>query len=162
MAVPRWQRSSSAHACLLVSKCAVFRPQIDVVLGFHNGGDETLNVTNVMGSINSPASFNIYVQNFSAAVRAFLDQWLCISVAVLAPHHCLHGDVCQRGALMTRPHAVSLIHHETAVSEFMPATILAVRNPNVPKTLSDHNLALRGPQTWFRCAVVRRRGPAWR
>ena len=34
--------------------------QIDVVLGFHNGGDETLNVTNVMGSINSPASFNIY------------------------------------------------------------------------------------------------------
>ncbi len=43
--------------------------QIDVVLGFHNGGDETLNVTNVMGSINSPASFNIFVQNFSAAVR---------------------------------------------------------------------------------------------
>ena len=43
--------------------------QIDVVLGFHNGGDETLNVTNVLGSINSPASFNIFVQNFTAAVR---------------------------------------------------------------------------------------------
>jgi hypothetical protein len=73
-----------------------------VVLGFHNGGDETLNVTNVMGSINSPASFNIYVQNFSAAVRASVHRWFCVSVAVpLRPQHLLIADGCQRSSGLT-------------------------------------------------------------
>lgn len=42
--------------------------KIDVVLSFHNGGDETLNVSGIMGSINSPAAFNIYVNNLTAQV----------------------------------------------------------------------------------------------
>lgn len=53
--------SARAHGCSHV--------QIDVVLSFHNGGDEALNVSGVMGSINSPAAFNIYVNNLTAMVR---------------------------------------------------------------------------------------------
>ena len=45
------------------------RVQIDVVLSFHNGGDEALNVSGIMGSINSPAAFNIYVHNLTSLVR---------------------------------------------------------------------------------------------
>lgn len=43
-------------------------PQIDVVVGFRNGGDEALNVSHVRGSINSVAAFNIYVNNLTAQV----------------------------------------------------------------------------------------------
>ena len=60
--------------CFVHAASTTFNVQIDVVLGFHNGGDETLNVTNVIGSINSPAAFNIFVQNFSAAVRVCLNK----------------------------------------------------------------------------------------
>ena len=36
-----------------------------VLVAFSNTGDETLNVTGIMGSINSPMDFGIYVQNFT-------------------------------------------------------------------------------------------------
>lgn len=43
--------------------------QVDVVLSFHNGGDESLTVGAISGSINSPAAFNIYVNNLTSMVR---------------------------------------------------------------------------------------------
>jgi len=36
-----------------------------VLMSFSNTGEETLNVTGIMGSINSPMDFGIYVQNFT-------------------------------------------------------------------------------------------------
>lgn len=45
------------------------RVQVDVVLSFHNGGDEALTVAGITGSINSPAAFNIYVNNLTSMVR---------------------------------------------------------------------------------------------
>lgn len=39
---------------------------IDVVLGLHNDGSETYNISLVAGSLNSPADFSLHVQNFSA------------------------------------------------------------------------------------------------
>lgn len=40
--------------------------KVDVVLSFHNGGDEALTVAGITGSINSPAAFNIYVNNLTS------------------------------------------------------------------------------------------------
>lgn len=42
--------------------------KVDVVLNMHNGGKEALNVSGIMGSINSPASFKVYVHNLSAQI----------------------------------------------------------------------------------------------
>jgi len=40
--------------------------EVDVVVGVHNGAPEALNLTGVTGSINSPAEYRFYVQNFTA------------------------------------------------------------------------------------------------
>lgn len=37
----------------------------DVAVGFHNGAAEALNISAIMGSLNSPFDFNFHVQNFS-------------------------------------------------------------------------------------------------
>ncbi|KAK9823798.1 hypothetical protein WJX72_005579 [[Myrmecia] bisecta] len=38
---------------------------VDVVVGFHNGGDERLNITGIMGSLNLAEQPAYFVQNFS-------------------------------------------------------------------------------------------------
>lgn len=38
---------------------------IEVLVGFHNGASSPYNITAVMGSLNSPLDFGIYVQNFT-------------------------------------------------------------------------------------------------
>jgi len=38
---------------------------IDVIAGFHNGASQPYNVTAIMGSLNSPLDFGIFVQNFT-------------------------------------------------------------------------------------------------
>lgn len=38
---------------------------VDVVVGIRNDGSETYNLTMIAGSLNSPADFNLHVQNFS-------------------------------------------------------------------------------------------------
>jgi len=43
--------------------------QIEVVLGFHNEATMAYNVTAIMGSLNSPMDFSIFVQNFTNQVR---------------------------------------------------------------------------------------------
>uniref|UniRef100_A0A7S3RAP3 Translocon-associated protein subunit alpha n=1 Tax=Dunaliella tertiolecta TaxID=3047 RepID=A0A7S3RAP3_DUNTE len=40
---------------------------VDVVVGLHNEGSETYNVSLIAGSLNSPADFSLHVQNFSMA-----------------------------------------------------------------------------------------------
>jgi hypothetical protein len=42
--------------------------QVDVVLGIRNEGSQTYNVTMIAGSLNSPAEFKLYVQNFTQIV----------------------------------------------------------------------------------------------
>mmetsp|Transcript_35202 Transcript_35202/g.111249 ORF Transcript_35202/g.111249 Transcript_35202/m.111249 type:complete len:262 (+) Transcript_35202:171-956(+) len=39
--------------------------KVDIILGFRNGGGEDLNITGIMGSINSPHDFSVHVQNFT-------------------------------------------------------------------------------------------------
>ena len=43
--------------------------QVEVVLGFHNEATMAYNVTAIMGSLNSPMDFSIFVQNFTNQVR---------------------------------------------------------------------------------------------
>jgi hypothetical protein len=38
-------------------------------VGLHNAGEDVYNVTAVIGSLNNPAAFNQFWQNFSYAVR---------------------------------------------------------------------------------------------
>ena len=38
---------------------------VEVLLGMHNGADAPLNVSFIMGSLNSPFDFNMHVQNFT-------------------------------------------------------------------------------------------------
>jgi translocon-associated protein subunit alpha len=40
---------------------------VDMVVGFHNEGSETYNVSLIAGSLNSPADFSLHVQNFTMA-----------------------------------------------------------------------------------------------
>ena len=42
--------------------------QVDVVVGFSNGGEEAYNVTGIAGSLHSSAQWNLWVQNFTAQV----------------------------------------------------------------------------------------------
>ena len=39
------------------------------MVGFSNGGEEAYNVTALIGSLHSSAQWNLWVQNFTAAVR---------------------------------------------------------------------------------------------
>lgn len=43
--------------------------QVKVVVGIHNEGPETYNITAVMGSINNVKNFKDYHQNFTTQVR---------------------------------------------------------------------------------------------
>lgn len=38
---------------------------VEVVVGLHNGASQPYNITAIMGSLNSPLDFGIYVQNFT-------------------------------------------------------------------------------------------------
>lgn len=51
--------------------------QVKVVVGIHNEGPETYNITAVMGSINNVKNFKDYHQNFTTQVRD-----LCTGVAL--------------------------------------------------------------------------------
>jgi hypothetical protein len=42
--------------------------QIKVVLGIHNDGSEPYNISGIMGSLNSPTDFSMYIQNFTQQV----------------------------------------------------------------------------------------------
>ncbi len=48
--------------------CAGRWLQIDIVVGIHNEGSTTLNITMIAGSLNSPADFNTHIQNFTEMV----------------------------------------------------------------------------------------------
>ena len=43
--------------------------QVDVVVGFSNSGEEAYNVSAIQGSLHSAAQWNLWVQNFTLAVR---------------------------------------------------------------------------------------------
>lgn len=44
------------------------------MVGFSNGGEETYNVSAIQGSLHSAAQWNLWVQNFTVAVR-LSSQW---------------------------------------------------------------------------------------
>jgi Translocon-associated protein (TRAP), alpha subunit len=50
--------------------------QVDVVVGFSNSGEEAYNVSAIQGSLHSAAQWNLWVQNFTLAVR--LRRWIWI------------------------------------------------------------------------------------
>jgi hypothetical protein len=48
--------------------------QVDVVVGFSNSGEEAYNVSAIQGSLHSAAQWNLWVQNFTVAVRFLAGQ----------------------------------------------------------------------------------------
>lgn len=60
-----------ASAKVVSDPCQIMLPsgaQVDVVVGFSNGGEEAYNVTALIGSLHSSAQWNLWVQNFTAQV----------------------------------------------------------------------------------------------
>lgn len=61
----------TVETAFVFPKYAAPKPQfpagasVDVLVGFRNGANEPYNVTAIMGSLNSPLDFSIYVQNFT-------------------------------------------------------------------------------------------------
>lgn len=51
--------------------------QVEVVVGVHNKGDDRLNITAIMGSLNNAQAFNQYFQNFTYQVCSHLKKRLC-------------------------------------------------------------------------------------
>ncbi len=70
-------------------------PQVDVVVGFSNGGEETYNVSAIQGSLHSAAQWNLWVQNFTVAVR-LSSQWP--APAVWSRHLCSADMAADRAA----------------------------------------------------------------
>lgn len=73
--------------------------QIKAVLGLRNDASELYNITAILGSINMPADFKLYVQNFTEQVCA-LDCCNC-SVSSMV-RCCMHVVACPMQA-MQRP-----------------------------------------------------------
>lgn len=77
--------------------------QVDVIVGFSNGGEEAYNVSAIQGSLHSAAQWNLWVQNFTLAVRpyaiVFRTTGICGSAA-----HCVRR--CSRSCGTTHSCAV--------------------------------------------------------
>ncbi len=58
----QWQQSQAGQ------ERALHCTQVDVVVGFSNGGEEPYNVTDIAGSLHSSAQWKLWVQNFTALV----------------------------------------------------------------------------------------------
>ena len=44
--------------------------QVEAVVGLHNAGDESYNITAIFGSLNAAHDYNLFFQNFSGMVRS--------------------------------------------------------------------------------------------
>ena len=62
---------TSTAPVLLLPNSAFLSCQVEVDVGFHNGGSSPVNVTGVAGSLNSKESFQYY-QNFTFQARGWL------------------------------------------------------------------------------------------
>lgn len=67
------------RCAILIEPNAWLPLQVDVVVGFSNGGEEAFNVSAIQGSLHSAAQWNLWVQNFTVAVSCMSEagaQWL--------------------------------------------------------------------------------------
>lgn len=68
-AVRRQCRALTTRRTGIEHEHAPLRPQISVVVSAHNTGSKPMNLSAIVGSINSPEKYDMFIQNFTIGVR---------------------------------------------------------------------------------------------
>ena len=88
--------------------------QIKVVISAHNDASKPYNITAVMGSLNSPMDFDLYIQNFTQQVRGTSQQQQSKGLAWYALYITkAHDNLCQSDMVVTAGMCL-IFHHDLA------------------------------------------------